>query len=117
MSINCEKEIIEHDKQLNEMKKNYEAQNINNQQKMDMYISENEELVNTNNDLIVKNKEGNTPLHHAVLIKEKNVDIVRLLVERGRNIYRRKHNGQHQCMDRHDAHPTCSLASRRFILF
>ena len=71
MSINCEKEIIEHDKQLNEMKKNYEAQNINNQQKMDMYISENEELVNTNNDLIVKNKDLTDKYESVVDVKEK----------------------------------------------
>lgn len=70
MSINCEKEIIEHDKQLNEMKKHYEAQNINNQQKIDMYIGENEELVNTNNDLILKNKDLTDKYESVVDVKE-----------------------------------------------
>ena len=44
--------------------------------------------------LIVQDKKGNTPLHHAVITKDKNVDIVRLLVERGSNIKIKNNDGK-----------------------
>lgn len=71
MSINCEKEIIEHNKQLNQMKKIHEAQNINNQQKMDMYISENEKLTKENNNLIINNKDLTNKYETVVDAKDK----------------------------------------------
>ena len=50
--------------------------------------------INNMASLIVKDKKGNTPLHHSVLTKDKNVDIVRLLVERGSNIKTKNNAGK-----------------------